>query len=48
MEAPSEEIKDRVDDAMPKGPKKADQSSGGRVMVGEEGDLHELAAGRQP
>ncbi|KAK5662675.1 hypothetical protein OQA88_8591 [Cercophora sp. LCS_1] len=48
MEAPSEAVKDRVDDAIPKGPKKADQNTGGRVMVGEEGDLHDLAARRQP
>ena len=41
-------IKDRIDDAVQKGPKKADQSSGGRVMIGEKGDLHELAARRQP
>jgi hypothetical protein len=48
MEAVSEAIKDKVDDAIPKGPKKADASTGGRVMVGEKGDLLELAAKRQP
>lgn len=39
--------KNRIDAAIPKGPKKADQSSGGRVMIGERGDLNELAARRQ-
>ena len=48
MEASIEAIKDRIDDAVPKGPKRADASTGGRVMVGEEGDLHDLAARRQP
>ncbi|KAJ9149353.1 hypothetical protein NKR23_g4363 [Pleurostoma richardsiae] len=43
-----EALKDRIDDAVPKGPKKADPSSGGRVMVGEQGDLHDLAAAKQP
>ncbi|KAI4596993.1 hypothetical protein KJ359_004903 [Pestalotiopsis sp. 9143b] len=41
-------IKDKIDDAVPKGPKKADQSTGGRVQVAETGDLHDLAARRQP
>ncbi|KAK4212579.1 hypothetical protein QBC37DRAFT_388684 [Rhypophila decipiens] len=40
-------VKDRIDDAIPKGPKKADQSTGGRVMVAEQGDLNELAAARK-
>jgi hypothetical protein len=48
VEAGSEAVKDRIDDAVPKGPKKADQSTGGRVQVGERGDLHDLAARRQP
>ncbi|KAK9779157.1 putative SMP domain-containing protein [Seiridium cardinale] len=47
-ELEGEAVKDRIDDAVPKGPKKADQSSGGRVQVGETGDLHDLAAKRQP
>jgi len=48
MEAHNEDIKDRIDDAVPKGPKRASRESGGRVMVGEVGDLHDLAARRQP
>ncbi|KAK8064450.1 hypothetical protein PG994_007088 [Apiospora phragmitis] len=44
LEAKDEATKDRVDDAVPKGPKKADASTGGRVQVGETGDLKELAA----
>ncbi|ETS85819.1 hypothetical protein PFICI_03844 [Pestalotiopsis fici W106-1] len=43
-----EAIKDKIDDAVPKGPKKADQTTGGRVQVAETGDLHDLAARRQP
>ncbi|KAK7961670.1 uncharacterized protein PG986_002495 [Apiospora aurea] len=46
LEGKVEEAKDRVDDALPKGPKKADASTGGRVQVGETGDLKELAAER--
>ncbi|KAK7987088.1 hypothetical protein PG996_006310 [Apiospora saccharicola] len=46
LEAKAEAAKDKVDDAVPKGPKKADASSGGRVQVGEKGDLKELAAER--
>ncbi|KAI1851301.1 hypothetical protein JX265_000465 [Neoarthrinium moseri] len=46
-EAPSEAVKDQIDDAVAKGPKKADQYSGGRVSVAETGDLHDLAARRQ-
>jgi hypothetical protein len=42
----NEAVKDQVDDALPKGPKRADQSTGGRVVVGETGDLHDLAARR--
>ncbi|KAH6653820.1 hypothetical protein BKA67DRAFT_658161 [Truncatella angustata] len=45
--ASGEAIKDKIDDAVPKGPKKADASSGGRVQVAETGDLHDLAARRQ-
>ncbi|KAH9906447.1 hypothetical protein F4778DRAFT_649744 [Xylariomycetidae sp. FL2044] len=48
MEAKGEAIKDQVDGAVAKGPKKADQTTGGRVQVGETGDLHDLAAKRQP
>ncbi|KAI1082361.1 hypothetical protein F5B20DRAFT_34107 [Whalleya microplaca] len=48
MEVQGEAIKDRVDGAVAKGPKKADEYSGGRVQVGETGDLHDLAAKRQP
>jgi hypothetical protein len=48
IDAQGEAIKDKIDDAIPKGPKKADASTGGRVMVGETGDLHDLAARRQP
>ncbi|KAI0405334.1 hypothetical protein F4802DRAFT_562719 [Xylaria palmicola] len=47
-EAQGEAIKDQVDGATASGPKRADQSSGGRVQVGETGDLHDLAARRQP
>ncbi|KAI1501295.1 hypothetical protein F5X99DRAFT_208486 [Biscogniauxia marginata] len=47
-EAHVEAIKDQVDGAIAKGPKKADQFMGGRVSVGETGDLHDLAAKRQP
>ena len=48
MEAHGEALKDKVDGAVRTTEKKADESSGGRVMVGETGDLHDLAAGRQP
>lgn len=48
MEAHVEAVKDQIDDAVTKGPKKADASTGGRVMVAETGDLNELAASRQP
>jgi hypothetical protein len=48
MEARSEELKDKVDGAVRTTEKKADENSGGRVMVGETGDLHDLAAKRQP
>ena len=48
MEAHVEAVKDQIDDAVTKGPKKADASTGGRVMVAETGDLHDLAASRQP
>ncbi len=43
----AEWIKDQIDDAVAKGPKKADEYSGGRVQVGETGDLHDLAAKRR-
>ncbi|KAI8947169.1 hypothetical protein F4801DRAFT_561804 [Xylaria longipes] len=46
-EAHEEAIKDQIDGATAKGPKIADQSTGGRVQVGETGDLHDLAARRQ-
>jgi hypothetical protein len=46
IDAQDEAVKDRLDDAITKGPKRADQYSGGRVMVGETGDLHDLAAKR--
>lgn len=46
-EAQGEAIKDQIDGAIPSGPKRADQSTGGRVQVGETGDLHDLAARRQ-
>ena len=36
-----------IDDAVAKGPKKADENSGGRVQVAETGDLHDLAARRR-
>ncbi|CAJ2506083.1 Uu.00g002130.m01.CDS01 [Anthostomella pinea] len=48
MEGHGEAVKDQVDGALAKGPKKADADSGGRVMVAETGDLHDLAAKRQP
>jgi hypothetical protein len=48
MEAHGQAVKDQVDGAVVTGPKRADQSSGGRVQVGEQGDLHDLAARRQP
>ena len=48
IEAHAEAVKDQIDDAVTKGPKKADASTGGRVMVAETGDLHDLAASRQP
>ncbi|KAI1484246.1 hypothetical protein K445DRAFT_312658 [Daldinia sp. EC12] len=48
IESHDEALKDRVDGAVRSGPKKADESSGGRVQVGETGDLHDLAAKRQP
>ncbi|RYP54252.1 hypothetical protein DL769_010375 [Monosporascus sp. CRB-8-3] len=48
MEAHAEKVKDQVDDAVAKGPKRADAHSGGRVLVGETGDLHDLAAKKQP
>lgn len=44
----SEKVKDQIDDAVAKGPKKADEHSGGRVQVAETGDLHDLAAKKQP
>ncbi|KAI0022049.1 hypothetical protein F4780DRAFT_243121 [Xylariomycetidae sp. FL0641] len=47
-EAHGEAVKDQVDGAVAKGPKKADASTGGRVQVGETGDLHDLAARKQP
>ncbi|KAI0191158.1 hypothetical protein EV127DRAFT_428769 [Xylaria flabelliformis] len=46
-EAHKEAIKDQIDGATAQGPKRADQSTGGRVLVGETGDLHDLAARRQ-
>ncbi|KAI0202749.1 hypothetical protein F4808DRAFT_419759 [Astrocystis sublimbata] len=46
-EVHGEAVKDQVDGAMATGPKRADQSSGGRVQVAETGDLHDLAAQRQ-
>ncbi|KAI1144100.1 hypothetical protein F5Y05DRAFT_16798 [Hypoxylon sp. FL0543] len=48
MEVHGEALKDKVDGAVRSGPKKADEHSGGRVQVGETGDLHDLAAKRQP
>ncbi|KAI0902584.1 hypothetical protein F4806DRAFT_45271 [Annulohypoxylon nitens] len=45
-EAQEEELKDKVDGAVKSGPKVADEHTGGRVQVGETGDLHELAARR--
>ncbi|KAL7626679.1 hypothetical protein AAE478_003453 [Parahypoxylon ruwenzoriense] len=45
--AADEALKDRVDGAVRSGPKKADEMSGGRVQVGETGDLRDLAARRQ-
>lgn len=50
VETVSEVVKDKIDDVdnvVAKGPKRADQYSGGRVQVGETGDLHDLAAKRQ-
>ncbi|KAK7913910.1 hypothetical protein PG985_011613 [Apiospora marii] len=44
LEDKAEAAKDKVDDAVPKGPKKADASTGGRVQVAETGDLKELQA----
>ncbi|KAI1426689.1 hypothetical protein F5Y12DRAFT_740708 [Xylaria sp. FL1777] len=46
-EAHGEAVKDQVDEAIASGPKRADPSTGGRVLVGETGDLHDLAARRQ-
>lgn len=46
-EARAEKVKDQIDDAVAKGPKKADEHSGGRVQVAETGDLNDLAARRQ-
>ncbi|KAI0481648.1 hypothetical protein F4859DRAFT_475478 [Xylaria cf. heliscus] len=45
-EAHKEAIKDQIDGATAQGPKRADPSTGGRVIVGETGDLHDLAARR--
>ncbi|KAI2637505.1 hypothetical protein GGS21DRAFT_489286 [Xylaria nigripes] len=45
--AREEAVKDQIDGAIAGGPVRADQSSGGRVQVGETGDLHDLAARRQ-
>ncbi|KAI1457172.1 hypothetical protein F4805DRAFT_458124 [Annulohypoxylon moriforme] len=45
-EAQEEELKDKVDGAVKSGPKVADEHTGGRVQVGETGDLHDLAARR--
>ncbi|KAK7999407.1 hypothetical protein PG990_012007 [Apiospora arundinis] len=47
LEDKTEAAKDAVDGAVPKGPKKADASTGGRVQVAETGDLKELAAERE-
>ncbi|KAK5631730.1 hypothetical protein RRF57_007444 [Xylaria bambusicola] len=47
-ETQAEQVKDQVDGATPSGPKRATPESGGRVQVGETGDLHDLAARRQP
>ena len=47
-ELSGEALKDKVDGAVPATEKLADENSGGRVMVGETGDLHDLAARRQP
>lgn len=47
-EAHAEAIKDQIDGATATGPKRADPSTGGRVQVAETGDLHDLAARRQP
>ncbi|XXH04929.1 hypothetical protein Hte_011351 [Hypoxylon texense] len=47
-EVHDEALKDKVDGAVRTGPKKADETTGGRVQVGETGDLHDLAAKRQP
>ncbi|OTB07115.1 hypothetical protein M426DRAFT_8844 [Hypoxylon sp. CI-4A] len=48
IESHDEALKDKVDGAVRSGPKKADENSGGRVQVAETGDLHDLAAKRQP
>ncbi|KAI1661640.1 hypothetical protein F4813DRAFT_385320 [Daldinia decipiens] len=48
IESHDEALKDKVDGAVRTGPKKADETTGGRVQVGETGDLHDLAAKRQP
>ncbi|KAI0850906.1 hypothetical protein F5Y00DRAFT_259925 [Daldinia vernicosa] len=48
MEVHGEALKDKVDGAVRTGPKVADETTGGRVQVAETGDLHELAAKRQP
>ncbi|OTA66700.1 hypothetical protein K449DRAFT_431015 [Hypoxylon sp. EC38] len=48
IEVREEALKDKVDGAVRSGPKKADEYSGGRVQVGETGDLHDLATKRQP
>ncbi|KAI1644769.1 uncharacterized protein F4817DRAFT_201070 [Daldinia loculata] len=48
IESHDEALKDKVDGAVMTGPKKADETTGGRVQVGETGDLHDLAAKRQP
>ncbi|KAI1406624.1 hypothetical protein F4819DRAFT_481387 [Hypoxylon fuscum] len=47
MDLKDEAVKDKVDGAVRKGPKKADETTGGRVQVAETGDLHDLAAKRQ-
>ncbi|KAI3343393.1 hypothetical protein F4824DRAFT_439771 [Ustulina deusta] len=47
-EAQGGPARDQVDGAFANGPRRADPLSGGRVQVGETGDLHDLAARRQP
>ncbi|KAI1265079.1 hypothetical protein F5Y18DRAFT_56928 [Xylariaceae sp. FL1019] len=47
IETQDEAVKDQVDGAVATGPKRADQTTGGRVQVAETGDLHDLAARRQ-